>query len=167
MTTRQRAFHYCEDTAAIPALLRGAVVAIGNFDGFHRGHQRVMRTLLGMAKQRNRPAIVLTFEPHPRDFFALGEPLFRLTDRTSKRMLAKAMGLDGLVVLDFDQALSEIEPEDFVRRILVENLACSSVVVGEKLSLWPAATGRYRPTPANGCRAWICSRGRFAGTRLP
>lgn len=131
MAQRRRDFHYCENPAALPPALRGAVVAIGNFDGFHRGHQHVMRRLLDIATRQGRPAFVLSFEPHPRDFFARGEALFRLTDRNSKRILARAIGLDGLVILDFDRELSEIEPEDFIRRILVRDLSCSTVVVGE------------------------------------
>lgn len=123
-------FHYCEDPSLVPPPLRGAAVAIGNFDGFHRGHQAVMRALQARARATGVPAVVLSFEPHPRDFFGRAEPLLRLTDRQSKRHLACALGLDGLVILDFDRELSEIEPEDFVARFLVRDLACTSVVVG-------------------------------------
>src|SRR5271167_4106462 len=81
--------------------LRGAVVAIGNFDGVHRGHNAVIATALVRARALNRPAAALTFEPHPRAFFSPGELLFRLTDETAKLRLLAATGLDGAIVLTF------------------------------------------------------------------
>ena len=96
--------------------LRGAVVAIGNFDGVHRGHRAVIATALERARALGRPAAALTFEPHPRSFFRPQEPLFRLTDERNKLRLLAATGLDGAIVLRFDAALAALSAEEFVER---------------------------------------------------
>jgi riboflavin kinase/FMN adenylyltransferase len=110
--------------------LRGGVVAIGNFDGVHRGHRAVIAAARTRADGLGRPAAALTFEPHPRKFFRPQEPLFRLTDETAKLRLLASTGLDGAVVLRFDAGLAALTAEDFVRRILVEDLAVSGVAIG-------------------------------------
>jgi riboflavin kinase / FMN adenylyltransferase len=110
--------------------LRGAVFAMGNFDGVHRGHQAVIATARERAADLAKPAAVLTFEPHPRVFFHPGEPLFRLTDERAKLRLLASTGLDGAAVLTFDAALASMTAEDFVARILLERLAASAVVIG-------------------------------------
>src|SRR5499433_4535923 len=99
--------------------LAGAVVAIGNFDGVHRGHRAVIGAALARARALGRPAAALTFEPHPRSFFRPQEPLFRLTDDRAKLRLFAGTGLDGAIVLTFDAELAEPTAEDFVSRILV------------------------------------------------
>jgi riboflavin kinase / FMN adenylyltransferase len=114
----------------VPDALRGGVVAIGNFDGFHRGHQHVFAALKARARERGVPAIVLTFEPHPRDVFAPEPFMFRLTGPDAKARLAEALGLDGLVVMPFDRPFSQIEAEDFVERFLVNALRASGIFVG-------------------------------------
>lgn len=118
------------DLDTVPPSLRGAYVAIGNFDGFHRGHQTVLATLKARAQAAGVPAIVLTFEPHPRDVFAPSPFMFRLTDGDAKARLAQALDLDGIVILQFDRAFSQIEAEDFVDRFLVDALAVTGVIVG-------------------------------------
>jgi riboflavin kinase/FMN adenylyltransferase len=110
--------------------LRGAVVAIGNFDGVHRGHRAVIDVAMARAQALGKPAAVLTFEPHPRAFFNPGEPLFRLTDEAAKLRLLASTGLDGAIVLTFDAALAGVSAPDFVRRILVERFAVSGAVIG-------------------------------------
>src|SRR5277367_4466807 len=112
------------------AALRGAVVAIGNFDGVHRGHKAVISTAQNRAMELGRPAAVLTFEPHPRAFFKPGEKLFRLTDETAKLRLLAATALAGAIVLTFDAALAELTAEEFVPRILVERFGVSGAVIG-------------------------------------
>src|SRR6202045_3999706 len=103
----------------LPPALAGAVIAIGNFDGVHRGHRAVIAAALARAQALGRPAAALTFEPHPRSFFRPGDALFRLTDERAKLRLLAATGLRGAVVLRFDAALARLSAEDFVARVLV------------------------------------------------
>lgn len=110
--------------------LRGAVVAIGNFDGVHRGHRAVIAAALARARTLGRPAAALTFEPHPRDFFNPGEKLFRLTDEATKLKLLGVTGLDGAIVLSFDAALASLSANEFVERILIERFAISGAAIG-------------------------------------
>lgn len=118
------------DLAEVPARLHGAVLAIGNFDGVHRGHQAVIARAEEMAERLGRPVIVMTFEPHPRSYFQPNVPLFRLTLPSAKIHLFQAMGLDGVIVMSFDAHLAAMSAEDFVRDILVERLKISGAVVG-------------------------------------
>jgi riboflavin kinase / FMN adenylyltransferase len=122
-------FLVVRDSASADAL-RGAVVAMGNFDGVHRGHRAVIAVALDRAKSLGKPAAALTFEPHPRIFFNPGEPLFRLTDEAAKLRLLASSGLDGAIVLTFDAALASLTAEEFVRRILVERFGVSGAVIG-------------------------------------
>jgi len=110
--------------------LCGAVVAIGNFDGVHRGHRAVIGAALKRAKALGRPAAVMTFEPHPRALFKPDEPLFRLTDEAAKLRLLASTGLDGAIVLTFDAALAKLAAEEFVSQILVERFAVGGAVIG-------------------------------------
>jgi riboflavin kinase/FMN adenylyltransferase len=107
-----------------------AVVAIGNFDGVHRGHRAVIAAVLARAKALGRAAAALTFEPHPRSFFRPDEPLFRLTDERAKLRLLAATGLGGAIVLRFDAALAGLSAQDFVERILVGRFAVAGVAIG-------------------------------------
>ena len=110
--------------------LRGAVVAIGNFDGVHRGHRAVIGAAMSRAQALGRPAAVMTFEPHPRALFNPGEPLFRLTDEAAKLRLLASTGLDGAIVLTFDAALAKLTADEFVSQILVDRFAISGAVIG-------------------------------------
>ena len=148
---------------AVPASLRGAYVAIGNFDGVHRGHQSVFDLLRRRAAEAGVPAILLTFEPHPRDVFAPTPFMYRLTDGNAKARLAEALDLDGIVILNFDRAFSQIEAEDFVSRFLVGALAVTGVIVGADFHFgrqrrgtptFLAAAGAARDLPL---RLSICS----------
>jgi riboflavin kinase/FMN adenylyltransferase len=121
--------------------LVGAVVAIGNFDGVHRGHQAVIATARARAAALSRPAAALTFEPHPRTFFNPGESLFRLTDETAKLRLLAATGLDGAIVLTFDAALAKLSAEEFVGRVLVERFAVGGATIGFNFHFGANRTG--------------------------
>jgi riboflavin kinase/FMN adenylyltransferase len=110
--------------------LRGATVAIGNFDGVHRGHKAVIAAALARARKLGKPAAALTFEPHPRAFFNPNEPLFRLTPEDAKLRLLAATGLDGAIVLTFNAELAKLSAEDFVARVLVERFAVSGAAIG-------------------------------------
>ena len=127
----QHRYACVENIDDLPYWLRGSAVAIGNFDGFHRGHQAVIAKTKSWAKERCVPSIALTFEPHPRDFFRGEGAVLRLTNRTSKSALARALGLDGLVVLPFDAALSNLEAADFIGRYLKSGIGCAGAFVGQ------------------------------------
>ena len=114
----------------VPQSLNGGVVALGNFDGLHLGHQAVLRTALGLAKSSNAPAAVMTFEPHPRAFFKPGQEAFRLCPFRMKARLIAALGIDYLYVQAFDRKFSERSAESFVENILVGGLEISHIVVG-------------------------------------
>lgn len=114
----------------LPDHLRGAYVAIGNFDGLHRGHQSIIAALIGKARAAGVPALMLTFEPHPRDVFAPAPFMFRLTQGDAKARLAEALGLDGIIILPFDREFSQNEAEVFVERMLVEQLGVRGVIIG-------------------------------------
>lgn len=124
------AFHVLRGLDCVPSALEGAVVAIGNFDGFHTGHQRVLAEALAAAQRTDKPAVILTFEPHPRDVFSPEPVMFRLSDGEQKARLAAAFGFDGIVVMPFSRALASVEAEDFVSRFIVDALKASAVVVG-------------------------------------
>jgi riboflavin kinase/FMN adenylyltransferase len=118
------------DGAPETGALRGAVLAIGNFDGVHRGHRAVIAAALARGKALKRPAAALTFEPHPSAFLRPQEPLFRLTDETAKLRLLAATGLDGAIVLKFDAALAGLTAEAFVERILVGRYGIAAAAIG-------------------------------------
>jgi riboflavin kinase / FMN adenylyltransferase len=122
-------FRVVRDAAPDDAL-RGAVLALGNFDGVHRGHRAVIAAARARAGKLGAPAGVLTFEPHPRTFFHPREQLFRLTDENTKLRLLATTGLDGAVVLTFDAALASLTAEEFVSRILLERFALRGAVIG-------------------------------------
>jgi riboflavin kinase/FMN adenylyltransferase len=123
-------FVVARDAEPVAEALKGAVVAIGNFDGVHRGHRAVIAAAQARAKVLERPAAALTFEPHPRSFFRPSEPLFRLTDERAKLRLLAGTGLDGAIVLRFDAALAQLSAQSFISRILVERFAVSGVAIG-------------------------------------
>ena len=109
---------------------RGSVLAMGNFDGLHRGHAALIGQVRDLARGESRPVAVLTFEPHPRSVFRPDEPLFRLTDERAKLRLLAATGLNGAIVLRFDAALARVTAEDFITRILVGRFAVAGVAIG-------------------------------------
>lgn len=109
---------------------RGAVIAIGNFDGVHRGHQVVLQAALALAKRQACPCFALSFEPHPRTLFRPQSPVFRLTDEAMKARILEAFGVDGLLTLEFTRELASTTAEDFVRTILLDRAQASHVVSG-------------------------------------
>lgn len=124
------AFPLVTDLAAFPAALADGVVAIGNFDGVHRGHQAVLGAALEIARAQSVPAFALTFEPHPRTVFNPDKPVFRLTPEPMKARVMAATGLDGTVSLPFTRAFAGIEAEAFVHEILRDKLHIRHAVTG-------------------------------------
>ncbi|MBH0238188.1 bifunctional riboflavin kinase/FAD synthetase [Methylobrevis albus] len=114
----------------LPADLRGAVVAIGNFDGMHRGHQAVLAAALAQAEAAGVPCLMLTFEPHPRSVFQPDQPVFRLTPPAAKARLTAAFGLDGMIVNAFTREFAAESPAQFVEEVIVGSFAARHVVVG-------------------------------------
>ncbi len=114
----------------VPAEARGAALAIGNFDGVHRGHQALLKTARDEAKKLGGPSGALLFEPHPREFFQPDKPHFRLTPLPRKLQLLEHYGLDLAVVLRFDAALAGLTAEAFIERVLVKGLGAGHVVIG-------------------------------------
>lgn len=116
---------------ALPAELAGGVVAIGNFDGVHHGHRAVINKARSIAAAASLPAVVMTFEPHPRAFFRPDLALFRLTDAETKVRLIASLGVAGVAIAGFDKAFAALTAEDFVSHVLLAWLGARVVVTGE------------------------------------
>src|ERR1700758_4366955 len=127
MTTGFTVIRDSTPSAAIP---RGIVVAMGNFDGVHLGHRAVIEAALRMGKAHGKPALAVTFEPHPRSFFSPNSPQFRLTDESNKLRLLAATGLAGAVVMTFDKARAGTSAQHFIHHDLIERLGISGIAVG-------------------------------------
>lgn len=114
----------------LPERARGGVLAIGNFDGVHRGHKALLREAMHIAKAESRQAGVVIFEPQPREFFRPEEPHFRLTPLPEKLRLLEEIGLDFAVVLDFDAELAGLPADDFITEVLVKTYGLAHAVIG-------------------------------------
>jgi riboflavin kinase/FMN adenylyltransferase len=125
----------------VPAPLRGAVIALGNFDGFHRGHQAVAGEAIRWAHQEGRPSIIATFDPHPVRFFKPDVPPFRLTTLEQRQELYLAAGATAMLVFHFDADLAGTTAEDFIRTILIERLGAHGVVTGGDFTFGKGAKG--------------------------
>jgi riboflavin kinase / FMN adenylyltransferase len=115
----------------MPDALRGGIAALGNFDGFHLGHQAVAGEAIRQAKAAGKPAIIATFDPHPVRYFAPDSAPFRLTTLDQRQRLFEAAGADAMLVFEFDAGLAGTTAEDFIAKLLVERLGLSGVVTGE------------------------------------
>ena len=125
----------------VPEALRGAIVALGNFDGFHRGHQHVVAEAVDWARAEGRPAIVATFDPHPVRHFAPHVPPFRLTSLDQREELFAAAGADAMLVFDFGDELAAMTAESFVRDLLGHHIGAGGVVTGEDFTFGKARGG--------------------------
>jgi riboflavin kinase/FMN adenylyltransferase len=123
-------FTIIRDATPAAAIPRGAVVAMGNFDGVHLGHRAVIAAALRMGHAHGKPALALTFEPHPRSFFSPNSPQFRLTTETNKLRLLAGTGLAGAVVMSFDKARAGTTAQDFIHHDLIARLGISGIAVG-------------------------------------
>ena len=117
--------------SAVPERLRGGIVALGNFDGFHEGHQAVVGRAVERARAAGRPALVATFDPHPVRFFKPDLPPFRLTSLDQRQRLFGAAGADAMLVFHFDAALASVTAEDFVTERLIGLIGAAGVATGE------------------------------------
>ena len=126
---------------AIPPALRGAVIALGNFDGFHRGHQAVAGEAIAWAKAEGRPSIIATFDPHPVRFFRPDVPPFRLTTLEQRQELYLAAGATAMLVFHFDAELAGTSAEDFIQTILIDRFGAHGVVTGGDFTFGKGAKG--------------------------
>ena len=132
--------------------LAGAVVAIGNFDGVHRGHRAVIGAARARAEKLGRKTAALTFTPHPRAFFRPQEALFQLSSERDKLRLLAATGLDGAIVMRFDAALAATSAEEFIARILVGRLGIGGAAIGFDFHFGKNRTGSPAFLAAQGAR---------------
>ncbi|AEG48819.1 riboflavin biosynthesis protein RibF [Sphingobium chlorophenolicum L-1] len=116
-------------SAPMPAHLRGSIMALGNFDGFHAGHQAVARRAIALARAQGRPAIIATFDPHPMRLFRPNTPWFRLTTLDQRERLFARAGADAMLVFDFTRELAALDPQAFVD--LLAQWGVAGVVTGE------------------------------------
>ncbi len=125
----------------VPDALRGGIAALGNFDGFHLGHQAVAGEAIRQAKAAGKPAIIATFDPHPvRHFAPLATP-FRLTSLDQRQRLFEAAGADAMLVFQFDAEMAATSADDFIEQLLVNRLGLSGVVTGEDFTFGKARSG--------------------------
>jgi riboflavin kinase / FMN adenylyltransferase len=125
-----RVFTVIRDQTPPATIPKGIVVAMGNFDGVHLGHRAVIAAALEMGRAHRRPALALTFEPHPRRFFSPTTPQFRLTDETAKLRLLAGTGLAGAVIMTFDKVRAGTTAQDFIHHDLIGRLGVSGIAVG-------------------------------------
>lgn len=137
-----------DGAGAIPAHLADGIVALGNFDGFHLGHQAVVGAAVARARAEGRPALVATFDPHPIRYFKPDAAPFRLTTLDQRERLFAAAGVDAMVVFRFDPELAVLSAEEFVTQRLLAALRVGGVVTGEDFTF-----GRARSGDVNGLRA--------------
>lgn len=142
----------------LPDPLRGAIIALGNFDGFHRGHQAVAREAIEWARAEGRPAIIATFDPHPVSFFKPDAEPFRLTTLEQRQELYLAAGATAMLVFHFDGELAGTSAEDFVRILLAERLGVAGVVTGEDFTFGKGRTGNRALLEQLGREAGIATR---------
>jgi riboflavin kinase/FMN adenylyltransferase len=117
--------------SAVPQALRGGIVALGNFDGFHAGHQAVVGRAVDRARLEGRPALVATFDPHPMAYFKPDSAPFRLTTLEQRERLLRQAGVDEMLVFQFDAAFAAVTAAEFVTDWLVRQLGVAGVVTGE------------------------------------
>ncbi|MBV8972205.1 MAG: bifunctional riboflavin kinase/FAD synthetase [Sphingomonadaceae bacterium] len=129
------------DGGAVPARYRGGVVALGNFDGFHRGHQAVVGAAMRRARREGRPALVATFDPHPARVFRPDAPPFALTTPAQKLDLLAAFGVDATVVFRFDAAFAAYSAASFVADQLDAQIGACAVVSGADFTFGARRSG--------------------------
>jgi riboflavin kinase/FMN adenylyltransferase len=125
----------------VPDQLKGSIVALGNFDGFHLGHQAVVGRAVARAFHERRPVIVATFDPHPVKFFKPGLPPFRLTSLDQREALFAHAGADAMLVFEFGAELASMDAEEFVAEVLARRIGAAGVITGDDFSFGKGRTG--------------------------
>jgi riboflavin kinase/FMN adenylyltransferase len=144
-----RIFRHFED---VPAPLRGAVTAVGNFDGVHLGHRALIGEAARQARETGRPLAVLAFEPHPQEFLRPSPESFRLTPLRMKARLLAELGVDAFFAVPFDAAMAARPADVFVRDVLVNGLGVCAVVVGEDFVFGKGRGGNLATLQSEGAR---------------
>ena len=127
--------------SAVPAHLRGGIVALGNFDGFHRGHQAVVGRAVSRARIQGVPALAATFDPHPMRYFRPETPRFRLTTLEQRERLMLEAGIDAMLVFHFDAEFAAVGATDFVTDWLARRIGACGVVTGEDFTFGKGRSG--------------------------
>lgn len=130
-----------DGAAQVPSRYRGGIVALGNFDGFHRGHQAVVGRAISRARAEHRPAIVATFDPHPMRWFKPDTAPFRLSTLDQRQRLFAEAGADAMLVFGFDGALAGLSARDFAVERLVERVGAAGVVTGADFTFGKGRSG--------------------------
>jgi riboflavin kinase / FMN adenylyltransferase len=125
----------------IPENLKGSIVALGNFDGFHLGHQAVVGRAIARAFHERRPVIVATFDPHPVKFFKPDLPPFRLSTLDQREQLFAHAGADAMLVFEFGAALAAMDAEEFIADVLAKRIGAAGVVTGDDFTFGKGRTG--------------------------
>jgi len=125
----------------IPDTLKGNILALGNFDGFHLGHQAVVSRAVARAFHERRPVIVATFDPHPVRFFKPDVPPFRLTTLDQREDLFAHAGADAMLVFEFGAELASMDAEEFVSKVLAGKIGTAGVITGDDFSFGKGRTG--------------------------
>jgi len=125
----------------IPEHLRGSIVALGNFDGFHLGHQAVVSRAVARAFHERRPVIVATFDPHPVRFFKPDLPPFRLTTLDQRESLFAHAGADAMLVFEFGAELASMDAEAFIAEVLAKRIGAAGVITGDDFSFGKGRSG--------------------------
>lgn len=139
--------------SAVPPAFRGGIVALGNFDGFHLGHQAVVGRAVARARAERRPAIVATFDPHPVRHFKPDAPPFRLTTLDQRQRLFGEAGADAMLVFHFDDALAGLHARDFVAQQLVDRIGAGGVVTGADFTFGKGRDGNVAVLHALGAES--------------
>ena len=141
----------------VPERLRAGIVALGNFDGFHLGHQAVVNRAVARAHHERRPVIVATFDPHPVRFFKPDVPPFKLTTLDQRQELFVHAGADAMLVFRFDQELASTSAEDFVGKLLAERLGAAGVITGDDFTFGKGRAGDVQTLKSLGLKSGIAA----------
>jgi riboflavin kinase / FMN adenylyltransferase len=122
---------------------RGCVATIGNYDGVHLGHQAVLRHLKRHAEVLDLPALVITFEPHPQEFFKSGDAPTRITSFREKLEILKQQDVDRVLCLRFQQSIADLSAEQFIEQILSEDLGVKRLIIGDDFKFGKGREGNF------------------------
>jgi riboflavin kinase/FMN adenylyltransferase len=141
----------------LPDRLRGSILALGNFDGFHLGHQAVVNRAVARGHHERRPVIVATFDPHPVRFFKPQVPPFKLTSLDQRLSLFAHAGADAMLVFRFDAELAATTAEDFVAKLLAERIGAAGVVTGDDFTFGKGRGGNVEVLKSLGAKVGIAA----------